>query len=62
MRLDKFLKDTGFGSRKEVKVLIKQKRDKFKELSNSLNEHCNTFIEDSSMNNFYRIFNFFFEK
>ena len=26
MRLDKFLKDTGFGSRKEVKVLIKQKR------------------------------------
>ena len=25
MRLDKFLKDTGFGSRKEVKVLIKQK-------------------------------------
>ena len=26
MRLDKFLKDTGFGSRKEVKILIKQKR------------------------------------
>lgn len=26
MRLDKFLKDTGYGSRKEVKVLIKQKR------------------------------------
>ncbi len=26
MRLDKFLKDTGFGSRKEVKLLIKQKR------------------------------------
>ena len=26
MRLDKFLKDTGFGSKKEVKVLIKQKR------------------------------------
>ena len=25
MRLDKFLKDTGFGSRKEVKLLIKQK-------------------------------------
>jgi 16S rRNA pseudouridine516 synthase len=26
MRLDKFLKDTGFGSRKEVKQIIKQKR------------------------------------
>ena len=26
MRLDKFLKDTGFGSRKEVKILIKQKK------------------------------------
>lgn len=26
MRLYKFLKDTGFGSRKEVKILIKQKR------------------------------------
>ena len=26
MRLDKFLKETGFGSRKEVKILIKQKR------------------------------------
>ncbi|MBE6130237.1 MAG: rRNA pseudouridine synthase [Erysipelotrichaceae bacterium] len=26
MRLDKFLKDTGYGSRKEVKILIKQKR------------------------------------
>ena len=26
MRLDKFLKDTGFGPRKEVKILIKQKR------------------------------------
>ena len=40
---------------------IKQKRDNFKGLSNALNEHCNTFIEDSSMNNFYRIFNFFYE-
>lgn len=26
MRLDKFLKETGFGTRKEVKIIIKQKR------------------------------------
>lgn len=26
MRLDKFLSHTGFGSRKEVKVLLKQKK------------------------------------
>ncbi|MGN0281342.1 MAG: UvrD-helicase domain-containing protein [Prevotella sp.] len=43
------------------KNYIKQKRDKNKELSKGLEECCNTFINNSTMTNFYSIFNFFYK-
>lgn len=43
------------------KNYIKQKRDKNKDLSKDFNECCNAFINNSTMANFYSIFNFFYQ-